>query len=78
LIPCSCVYVDPKTKRVKITHRQYSLEVDVELLPDVYFKIDGLYQFIGETFIEENEVSGGNPPRSLHAEAISVVWNLQE
>lgn len=54
-----CVHVDTHQKRLIIQDRSNRLTVNIELIADQLFAIDGLYQFIGELREERGEVVMG-------------------
>lgn len=56
---CRLQYYDPKTRRVGLTHRMAQIEVDVNLVgwERLDYKLDQLYQFIGELAMEQHTVS---------------------
>ncbi len=62
-----CVDVNPLQKRLAILDRGASLVVDIELVADQQFALEGLYQFIGELLQEKDEeqqgASGQGGPR---------------
>jgi hypothetical protein len=64
-----CIKVNTQQRRIVLQDRAATLAVDIELISDQSFAMDGLYQVIGE-LREENEregeeVGGGNGRRLL-------------
>lgn len=60
-----CVQVDALQKRMALAGRQQyqdqRLEVDTELIPDMRFAVDSLYQFIGELRWHSSDSHDGRP-----------------
>ncbi|KAM3576199.1 hypothetical protein VYU27_001907 [Nannochloropsis oceanica] len=63
-----CIKINTQQRRIVLQDRASTLTVDIELISDQYFVMDGLYQVIGELregSEREGEEVGGNGRRLL-------------